>query len=360
MTATAPARNLLLSFALVCCTATAPAVAGGPEERGAPTAGPRAEADRALVVGRVTNNPRKDWPEFKRFADYLAAHLEDLGVTGSRIQFAEDDAMMVDLLRDGAVDLVPESVFPALLYAEKAGADLILREWRNGRPTYRSLLFARGDSVIEELGDLAGKTIAFEDPGSTSAYFVPRAELESAGLRVVKLSEPGEAPPPDAVGYVFAGSENNIVLWVHQGLVDAGAFNDADWDDPTDAPPELKKDLGIFHRSEPLPRTVGVVRGDLRPEIRDRIKEVLLAAHEDPEGRAVLKAYKDVARYDELIGGAAAGVEEARRMIDAARPCGRGTGERRPAMRLRLHHRYFLTILALITAAVSIAKANAA
>ena len=276
-------------------------------------------ADRTLVVGRVTNNPRKDYPRFKQLADYLAARLSDQGITGSQIQFAKDNDLMVALLREDVVDLIAESVFPALTYAEKAGAKLILREWRDGVASYYTVLFARKDSGITELADLLGKTIAFEDPGSTSAYFVPRAELRAAGLELVELSGPDQKPPPQAVGYVFAGSENNIVAWVHRGLVDAGPFSNIDWSQDDDAPPELRKDLTIFHRSEPLPRSVVVVRGNLPAELELRIRQVLLTAAEDPEGRAALKAYKNVARYDELTGEAAAGVAAARMILEAAR-----------------------------------------
>jgi phosphonate transport system substrate-binding protein len=143
--------------------------------------------------------------------------------------------------------------------------------------------------------------------------------LRAAGLDLVELSGPDQEPPLDAVGYVFAGSENNIVAWVNRGLVDAGPFSNIDWSQDDDAPPELRKDLAIFHRSDPLPRSVVVVRGNLPPELERGIRQVLLTAAEDPEGRAALKAYKNVARYDELTGEAAVGVAAARMIFEASR-----------------------------------------
>ncbi|HET6521302.1 MAG TPA: phosphate/phosphite/phosphonate ABC transporter substrate-binding protein [Geminicoccaceae bacterium] len=285
---------------------------------GAPAAA-AADGGRQLVVGRVTSNPRKDHPRLERLAGYLAGRLSDRGIVGSRIQFAKDDATMVTLLRNGEVDLVPDTIFPALTYADQAGARLLLREWRDGVPTYHAVLFARRDGGIAGPLDLRGKTIAFEDPGSTSGYFIPRAELEALGLRLVELSGRGEAPPPDAVGYVFARSENNIAVWVYEGRVQAGAFSNVDWDEDQDMPPALKGEFEIFHHTEPLPRAVILVRGDLPRGLREAIKRVLLAADEDPEGRAALKAYKDVTGYDELTGEAAAGVAAARRILETFR-----------------------------------------
>jgi phosphonate transport system substrate-binding protein len=69
-------------------------------------------ADHTLVVGRVTNNPRKDYPQFKQLADYLAFRLSDQGITGSRIQFTNDNDTMAALLREGVVDIIPQSIFP--------------------------------------------------------------------------------------------------------------------------------------------------------------------------------------------------------------------------------------------------------
>jgi phosphonate transport system substrate-binding protein len=271
--------------------------------------------DRILVVGRVTSTPHKDYPRFGRFAGYLAERLGDLGIDDWRIQFAKDNALMIELLRDGIVDLIPETIFSALLYADQADAELLLREWRDGVATYRSVLFARKSSAIRELADLRGKTIAFEDTGSSTAYFVPRAEIEAAGLSLVELTRPGLRPPPDSVGFVLAGSENNIVTWVHGGLVDAGAFSDLDWQDADDMPSVVKQDLEIFHRSQPFPRSVILVRGGLPDRLRDRIKEVLLAADEDPEGKVMLHEYKSVTKFDELDGDAVAGVAVAREIL---------------------------------------------
>ncbi len=221
---------------------------------------------------------------------------------------------MTDLLRDGEVDVVFDTVFPALSYSSGADAKLLLREWRDGAPNYRSILFKRKETPIHDLADLVGRTLAFERPGSTTAYFVPKAELMAAGLQLRELKAPKQPPPPGSVGYVFAGSENNLVVWVHRGLVAAGAFSDIDWEQSEDMPPELKDDFEIFYRSAPLPRALVVVRPGLPPLLEEQIKQAFLAADTDAVGIAALKARK-VTRYDELTGEAAAGVEAARRLV---------------------------------------------
>ena len=267
-----------------------------------------------LVLGRVSNNPRKDYPGLKQLADYLAAALAAHGIEEGSVQFAGDNEEMVDMLRAGTVDVAFDTVFPALTYEQEAAARPVLREWRDGAPTYRSILFKRRDTPIDGVSDLVGRTVAFERPGSTSAYMIPRAEIVAAGLRLSELPAPKMRPAAGTVGYVFAGSENNLVVWVHRGLVDAGAFSDIDWEQSDDMPPELKDDFEIFFWSAPLPRALVVLRPGLPSDLGDAVSQALLAAPTDPTGAAALKA-KRVARYDELTGQAAEGVAAARRLI---------------------------------------------
>ena len=304
---------LLVLFPLaIAANAGGPKVAGAQEAKPVGSDGP-GEGD-ALVVGRVSGNPRKDYAPLNAMADYLAAKLGDVGVARASVQFADSAEKMTRLLRERTVDLVFDTAFAAVLYEKQAGAKLLLREWRDGAPSYQGVLFKRKDVPMASLSDLVGRVVAFERPGSTTAFFVPRAELVAAGLQPRQLGEPDQQPRTGEVGYVFAGSENNIVVWVHRGLVAAGAFSDIDWDQPEDLPPVLKQDLEIFHRSAPLARALVVARHDLPPPLEQRIKEILLAAHADPTGSAALKARK-VTRYDELTGEAAASVGAVRRLV---------------------------------------------
>ncbi len=251
----------------------------------------------------MITKPRQEYPIFKRWADYLASHMRDLGVTGTRVEFAKDNDVMLALLRAGEIDVITETVFSALVYADEADAELLLREWRYGTPTYRAILVARRDSGIEKLDDLRGRRLAFEDPGSTSAFFVPRLEIQSAGLRLVGIAGPRVPPPVDGVGYEFSGEELNTAAWVQSGRVDAGALSSDDWRLPERLPPSYKEGLVVFHESGPLPRSLVVVRGDLPAAIKTRVKDVLVRAHDDPDGAAVLAQFHGVDRYDELAGG---------------------------------------------------------
>jgi ABC-type phosphate/phosphonate transport system substrate-binding protein len=43
-----------------------------------------------------------------------------------------------------------------------------------------------------------------------------------------------------------------------------------------------------------------LIRADLRPDLKARIKQLLLRMHKDQTGRAVLKTYNGVTKFDEI------------------------------------------------------------
>lgn len=275
-----------------------------------------AEADAAgketFVLGRVTADARKSYKRLRAMADYLGPRLNDLGIRHTKVKLARSNREMVDFLRRGEVDCFSESPLSALYLAENGGAEILLREWKKGAPSYHTVFIARKGGGIESLSDLRGKKIVFEDPGSTSAYLVPFSILRGLGFTMVEMASVRDPLPAGKGGYVFGREEMNIALWVQRGLADAGAFSNQDWRERT--PAALKKDLKIIHRTEPILRSVISVRRALRPEIKRRLKQVLLGMHEDPEGRRVLRKYYRVRKYDEFEGEAAAELANAKRI----------------------------------------------
>ena len=268
-----------------------------------------------LVIGRVYATPSKAYTEVKPIVDYVANHLGDLGITEGAVLVAKDRQEMMTFLKEGKVDWTTDSVISSLIYAEKTGADVLLRRWAAGVPTYYSVMFARKDGGVNSLKDLKGRKIAFENPGSTSSFYIPVATLMKAGLDLSELSSPREKALPNKVGYTFAGDELSITTWVHRNLVDAGAYHNQNWEALETNPDAMKNNLKIFYQSKPFPRMVEVVRKNLDPKIKARLKEVLLKAHEDPAAQEALKAYNKTGRFDEFRGEALAELDEARGLL---------------------------------------------
>lgn len=282
-----------------------------------------AAEERRLVLGRITQEPGRNVERLTAMARYLAGELAADGIASVEIVIVDTPERMAEMLRSGQVDLFSETAFVAFDLMDKGLADPFLREWKKGVAEYHSVIVARADSGIASLADLKGRRFAFEDAGSTSGYFLPRHAIEDAGLTLSALADPRAKAPADAVGYSFANGEINVVAWVNRGLADAGAVSNIDWQSEDKAPERLRRDLTVIHRTPSVIRSLMMVNRSMSETLRQRLAAVFTSMHETEDGRAVLKEYFSVSRYDALAGDALAGLENARH----ARLRPGGTGE---------------------------------
>ena len=256
-----------------------------------------------LVIGKVSNNPKKHYRYLKPIADYAAKKMSDVGVTKARVLMARDNEQMIRYLMQGKVDWVTETVFSAIIYKQYADAEFLVKKWKKCVPDYHTVFFTRKDSSIHTLSDLKGKKVAFEDMGSTTAFYYPASALIKSGLELIALTSPLDSSPKDKVGYVFGDQEINISTWVYRNMVDAGTFNNLDWEKDDHIRASFREEMRIFHTLPVLPRAIEVVRKDLDPAIKNRLKDILLGAHEDPKAKRPLWAYQQTERFEPFKAG---------------------------------------------------------
>jgi phosphonate transport system substrate-binding protein len=118
-------------------------------------------------------------------------------------------------------------------------------------------------------------------------------------------------PSPTEVRYVFAYSQEKLLDLVLTKQVAAGAISN---DDLATLDAKTKKELIVLARTEELPRHLVSVRVDLAPALAGRIEKILLAMHEDNEGRRILKQIDGTTKFDALPDGEPA----LRRMLSQA------------------------------------------
>ena len=250
-----------------------------------------------LVLGRISDDPKAHYEQLRPLLDYVVPRMADVGITEGRILMARDTQQMSSYLRRGRVDWVTETSANAMRLQERAGAKPLLLTERDGAGTYRSLVFVRRDSGIASLDDLRGRSIAFQNTSSTSAYIVPALQLLRHGLPLQILLSPMDRPVPGSVGYVFARSELNIATWVHKRLVDAGTISNLDWNNPRRIPPTYRADFRVVAESGPYPRALEMVRGGMDSKVRARLQEVLIEAASDPDASEALLRFFKTTRF---------------------------------------------------------------
>ncbi|TXK60511.1 phosphate/phosphite/phosphonate ABC transporter substrate-binding protein [Alkalisalibacterium limincola] len=253
-----------------------------------------------LVLGRISDDPRRHYDQLQPLLDYLVPRLHDVGIREGRILMARDVQQMQAHLRRGRVDWVTETPAMAVTLIDRANARVLLATERTGVASYRTIFLARRDSNVHDLGSLAGRAVAFQSPASTSAYTVPAMMLLEAGLQPEVMISPLDTPARDSVGYVFARTEFNIATWVEKGIVDAGAVSNLDWAEILVRAPALEDSLHIVAESGPVPRGLELVREGIDPQVERRLRELLLAAADDPEAGPALRAFFDTTRFIEV------------------------------------------------------------
>jgi phosphonate transport system substrate-binding protein len=107
---------------------------------------------------------------------------------------------------DKSMGFIPAAGY--IIANNRCGVEVAAAAVRRGWSVYWSAYIVRRDSDIFTFGDLAGRSWAYPDAGSTSGFIVPSVELQAAGI------EPGER--------VEAGGHNQVVQAVYSGEADFG------------------------------------------------------------------------------------------------------------------------------------------
>lgn len=272
-----------------------------------------------LVLGRISDDPRRDAERLQPMLDYVVPRLRDVGIREGRVLMARDAGQMHSYLRRNRVHWISDSAVMAIDYQRRTGATLLLATEREGRLSYSSVFFTWRGSGIDSLDDLRGHSIGFQNAYSTSSYVLPAAELLRAGLDLDVLLSPLDRAAPNRVGYLFARNEGNVLAWVQKRLVDAGAFSDLDWQQAITTRAGLTEDLVIFHETADAPRAIEVTAPSLDPVVRERLREVLLAAGEDPAARDALARFFNTHRFVPLDAGVKSGLERLRGDLELVR-----------------------------------------
>jgi phosphonate transport system substrate-binding protein len=284
--------------------------------------GPKAEAQmnqgvstQTLTLGLVFQAPSKPVEErFHPLVDYAARRLSPPGEIKGTIAFAPTTGQMMKLLDEKRIDFYMESPYPTYLVNRLGAAKLLLRRWKGGIAEYRGLIFTNKESGVVRLEDLRGKILAFEDPGSTSGYFLPKLFLLKKGFSVMEKPGVDAKVSANEIGYIFAHSDKNMVNLVLKNKVAAGAFSNDDYAGLED---KSKTSISILGESESMPRHLVSVRKDLPQPVVKQLKEILLNMHQDEEGQKILRQTDNTTKFDSLPGG-----EEMmrRKLIELFRP----------------------------------------
>lgn len=239
-----------------------------------PVSATRAEAILRMAVAPVIS-PRETFNSGYR--DLLNYVGQRLGLPVELVQ-GKTYAEINDLVRTGDVTFAFVCTNPYLQGQDDFGMELIAAPEVNGQATYYSYLVVRADSSFSSLADLRGRTFAFSDPLSNSGRLAP----------VYQLSLMGETPESFFSRWIFTYAHDNSIKAVAENLVDAAAVDSLVYDYWARTGSDFVAKTRVVEKWGPFGINPVVVRPGLDPQLKQRLREVLLGMDEDPAGRQIL------------------------------------------------------------------------
>ena len=252
-------------------------------------------------VLRVSAIPDEAPTELLRKFEPLGAYLEkelDMKVS---FQPVSDYAGVVEALGAKRLDLAWLGGFTFVQARIRTG-DAIPLVQREQDAVFTST-FITADPDINEHKDLKGKSFAFGSVSSTSGHLMPRYFMQQDGLDVDNYL--------GRVGY--SGAHDATVAWVESGRVDAGVLNASVWEKLVEDGKVDTDKVRVYTTTPTYFDYIWTVRGDLEPELVERIKQAFLKLDpENPEHKAILDLQR-ASRFVETKPENYEGIEEAAR-----------------------------------------------
>lgn len=240
---------------------------------------------QSITIGTIDGEAENKLSKFEAIANYLQSHLEkdDLEIN---VEIPKDIPTAIKLIKAKKLDIFMDSVYPTLLIQKDTNISIALKRWKKGQEGYRSIIFTKKDSPINNIKDLKGKIIAFEDSFSTSAYFVPKKAIEKENILLSNNPE-----DKNALKYLFSKNEMNTAAWLIFKKVDVAATDDITFN-------TFEKNLyKVIYKSNIIARQLVSFSKKINPKLKKEIINILLTMHENEEGREVLKTFSKTKKF---------------------------------------------------------------
>lgn len=244
--------------------------------------GPRklAYAQEEILIGLI---PEQDIFRQREMYQVLGEYLSSkLGVKVSFTSLSRY-GNIVDRFVSEKMDGAFFGSFTYALAHQRLGVEVLARPVNlDGTSTYHGYIFARKDKGIRSFSDLKGRRFALVDYATTTGYLFPLAYLKERGVH----------EPRDFFSEViFTGSHDSAVAAVLNNEADAGAVKNTIYDGLAEKDQRIARDLVIIAASRPVPQNCLAVRKDLDPNLKQAIKNALLAMDRDPAASRVLDQF---------------------------------------------------------------------
>jgi len=167
--------------------------------------------------------------------------------------------------------------------AMKVGYEVIAMAGEPG--DFKGIFLVRRDSGISKPADLKGKAVAYPSPTALAACIMPQWFLHQHGVNVNR-----------AIENRYVGSQESAIMNVYLKQVAVGVTWLPPWRQFQKDHPQEAAQLKVAWETPPLISNSLMVRDDLPPKVRARLRAELLKLNDSEQGRRIL-AGMETARF---------------------------------------------------------------
>ena len=207
--------------------------------------------------------------EMRPVADYLAEYLD----RPVRLNIPADNESLGRLLEGNSIHAAWFSNVSFLQLGRGRNWEVLCRPIRRGKLVYRGLIVVKNSSPYNSLEDLQGKSFAYVDRNSGSGFYYPNKLFKKRFINPLTFF--GEV--------VFTNSHDQSLHGVEHGHYDAASV----YEDLINSK-DNKDKFRVIAATASIPNDPLVVRRDLEPGLKGRLKEAMLTMHETKKGKQVL------------------------------------------------------------------------
>ena len=204
----------------------------------------------------------------------LAQHLAERSGITIDIVYCKSYEEAINSLTDGTAEIGWLGPFAYLEAARDGQVEALAVGVPKGKtsPNYSSVFVTRSDSPIHALEDVKAKRIAVSGRHSTSGFMVPRRELADVGINLDNESE--------FAAVIGVANHDEALRAVLDGRADVAALSSVNLEEAERERTVAPGALRVIHRSQDIPGAPLVCSRILDGATRERLKDLILHAHE--------------------------------------------------------------------------------
>lgn len=183
-----------------------------------------------------------------------------------------------EMLKYGEIDIALICTWSYIEVNKDLGLDIIAIPVMDGKSEYRSYIIASKDSNIHKLEDFYNKKFAFTDTLSFSGRLYV----------LYLLNKQNYLPELFFANYIYTQSHDNSITAVANGLVDGAVVASYVYDAISKKYPEITDNIRIIEVSGAVSNPPVVMSSDISSDLKDRISQLFLQMHNNPEGQSIL------------------------------------------------------------------------